>query len=311
MKRMKVLITGSCGLIGSEAARFYLQKGCKVLGIDNNNRGYWFGAEASISSVRFALCDLDGYEHQSLDITDCEIPGIVNQFQPNLIIHCAAQPSHEKSSEMPVSTFEINVMGTINLLEATRKYAPNATFVFLSTNKVYQYDGVRTPFGASKKAADVIVQEYGAYFGLNTVCFRCGCITGKSQQGVEQHGYLNYLCKCAKNNWPYTIYGFDGEQVRDNLHAYDLVRAFDKFAESPKKGVVYDIGGGESNSCTLLEAIDLIEKQSGVKMKIKNGPARKGDFDHWITDYADFRADYDWEPSISLSEIITELLSDK
>jgi len=308
MKEDKVLITGSCGLIGSEAARFYLSQNYKVMGIDNNNRGYWFGQEGSVKSLNSELSSHANYKHENLSITDCEMPVLVYLFQPDIIVHCAAQPSHEKSCEIPLETFEVNTLGTINLLESVRKFCPDAIFVFMSTNKVYPHNGLRTPFGATKYAADIMVQEYGNYFGLKTVCFRCGCITGAAHRAVEQHGYLNYLCKCALEGKKYTIYGHNGHQVRDNLHARDVVRAIDLFAQNPKYGAVYDLGGGEANSCTLLEAIKIIEEKTGKKLETDHGPERRGDFDNWVTDYSAFERDYGWTPQVSLDDIFDELI---
>ena len=311
MKRDKVLITGSSGLIGSESVKHFLNKECEVIGIDNNNRCLWFGFDASITSTSHKLSCLTNFKHYFTDIMDAKTNKLIKEFKPDLIIHCAAQPSHEKSSKIPVTTFEVNTLGTVKMLERTRKHVPNATFVFLSTNKVYQFEGVRTPFGATKYAADIMVQEYGNYFGMKTVCFRCGCITGIAQKGVEQHGFLNYLTKCVKEEKEYTIYGFEGNQIRDNLHALDVAKAIEIFHQNPKSGAVYDLGGGKENACTLLESIKAIEKRLNKKLKTKFGPTRKGDFENWITDNSDFIRDYNWKPSISLDQIFDELISNE
>jgi CDP-paratose 2-epimerase len=254
-----------------------------------------------------------------------------------LIIHCAGQPSHDFSAECPVVDFENNTLATLKLLEAVRELTPETTFIFTSTNKVYgdnpnewlleketRYEigyniGVdetysldqtmHSPFGVSKTAADLMVQEYGRYYGLNTVCFRCGCITGKSQQGVELHGFLNYLCKCAKEGKEYTIYGHKGKQVRDNLHAYDLARAFHKYTENPRPGEVYNMGGGYENSCSILEAIQMIEEISGIKLKTKEGPPRKGDHICYYTNLDKFKEHYPgWGVLFSVEEILSEML---
>ena len=361
----KVLITGSCGLVGSESVRCFADLGCEVVGIDNNHRKDWFGEEGDTSPVKVKLKELPNYRHMNLNVVDeYAMREVIKEEQPDLIIHAAAQPSHEKSSEIPLADFKVNALGTINLLEATRTLCPNAIFVFVSTNKVYgdldfyaklpeettkrymkdpdppkdrmvfaktfmgeedwiytEWPGVdtnfgidqtlHTPFGASKAAADLMVQEYGRYYGMNTVCFRCGCITGSNHQGVEQHGFLSYLCKCAKDGREYKIYGWDGKQVRDNLHAHDLVRAFHEFAKKPSHGKVYNIGGGKSNSCSIIEAIDIIQKKSGIKVKTSNGHKRKGDHGVYITNNFFFTRDYpNWKITRDLDSIFDELLDD-
>lgn len=361
----KVLITGSCGLVGSEATRYFSDLGCKVVGIDNNLRKSWFGEEGDTSEVKKQLKKLENYHHITLDITDeHNMREIVKEEQPDLIIHAAAQPSHEKSAEIPLSDFKVNAFGTINLLEAARLHCPNAIFVFVSTNKVYgdlerhaklpeettkvymkdpdppenrmvftktffgdgedgliykEWSGVdtsftidqtmHTPFGASKAAADLMVQEYGRYYEMHTVCFRCGCITGGNHRGVEQHGFLSYLCKCAKEGREYKIYGWDGKQVRDNIHACDLIRAFHEFAKSPSRGAVYNIGGGRDNSCSIIEAIKIIEEKTGIKIKTSSGPKRKGDHGVYITSNAGFKSHYpNWSITRDLDSIFDELL---
>jgi CDP-paratose 2-epimerase len=321
----KVLITGSCGLVGSEAVRYFCDIGCTVVGIDNNLRKSWFGEEGDTSEVKKQLKELTNYRHITLDITDeHNLREILKEQQPDLIIHAAAQPSHEKSAEIPLSDFKVNAFGTINLLEATRLHCPDAIFVFVSTNKVYgELNGVtseveehfsidqtlHTPFGVSKASADLMVQEYGRYYGMKTVCFRCGCITGGNHKGVEQHGFLAYLCKCAKAGREYTIYGWDGHQMRDNIHAHDLVRAFHEFAKNPKTGSVYNIGGGVGNSCTLNGAIRIIKEKSGIVIKTSNGPMRKGDHGMYVTNNRKFMSDYpNWKVTRDLDSIFDELL---
>ncbi len=348
----KVLITGSCGLVGSEAVRYFSDLGCKVVGIDNNLRKTWFGDEGDTSEVKKQLKELENYRHITLDITDeHNIREIVREEQPDILIHAAAQPSHEKSAEIPLSDFKVNAFGTINLLESVRLHCPDAIFVFVSTNKVYgslwnfaklikkerrlfmgrlaQIDGrcesyeehkgvsescpidqtIHTPFGCSKVAADLMVQEYSRYYGMKTACFRCGCITGRNHRGVEQHGFLSYLCKCAKENREYTIYGWYGKQVRDNIHAYDLVTAIHEFSKKPAKSPVFNIGGGLGNSCSILEAIDIIKEKTGIELKTKDGPYRKGDHGVYYTDYSRFQKCYpDWSITRDLDSIFDELL---
>lgn len=323
----KVLITGSCGLVGSEATRYFCDLGCEVVGIDNNLRKSWFGEEGDTSEVKKQLKELPNYRHITLDITDeHNIREIVKEEQPDLLIHAAAQPSHEKSAEIPLSDFKVNAFGTINLLEAVRLHCPNAIFVFVSTNKVYGEDipeemdinfnekhpidhTLHTPFGASKAAADLMVQEYGRYYGMKTVCFRCGCITGRNHQGVEQHGFLAYLCKCAKENREYTIYGFGGHQMRDNIHAYDLIRAFHEFAKDPKQGAVYNIGGGIDNAISIINAIQKIKEKTGTELRTSEGPKRKGDHHIYITSNQTFKNRYpEWKITRDLDSIFDELL---
>jgi len=273
-----------------------------------------------------------------MDIRDYEaMRFVLEETKPDLIIHAAAQPSHEKSAEIPWEDFCVNAQGTVNLLEAVRLHAPDAIFVLVSTNKVYGslevecvekefrfelpeklrrgFDEsfsidrtLHSPFGAAKAAADLMTQEYGRYYGLKTACFRCGCITGKAHRGVEQHGFLAYLCKCAKNGKPYTVYGYGGKQVRDNIHAFDLVRAFHAFAEAPKSGVVYNIGGGYENSCSIIEAMNMIKTKTGLAVATLAGPKRKADHQCYWTDNGLFQAEYDWKISRFLDDILDELL---
>lgn len=339
----KVLITGSCGLVGSEAVRYFANLGAKVLGIDNNARRYWFGSGGDTTCVKSHLEKIPRYKHIDVSVVQyARIEKIVRQFQPDLVIHCAAQPSHDKSAEIPLQDFHVNATGTINVLEAIRVECPDTPFVFCSTNKVYgdrpnlipvietdtrfEYadpkyqvgineemsidNCTHSPFGASKASADLIVQEYGRYFGMRTVCFRCGCITGSNHQGVEKHGFLNYLCRTARQKQPYTLYGYQGKQVRDNIHAYDLVRAFDHWTKGPMYcGEAYNIGGGKDNSCSILEAISLIEELSGWKIPTKDGDARVGDHRCYYTDFSKFQRHHpDWKLTRDLKCILTEML---
>lgn len=335
-------MTGSCGLVGSAVVEYYAaDSGCQIVGLDNNSRAKWFGKSGSVTGVRYRLEQLPNYRHVDGDIVDADLVSSIICTQPNVIIHCAGQPSHDKSAEIPIEDFKVNALGTLNLLEATRKYSPGSPFVFLSTNKVYGTkpneiplaesfyrldfatkefrngisellsidQSVHSPFGVSKTAADLMVQEYGRYFGLYTVCFRCGCITGPSHQGVELHGFLSYLCRCAVLDKEYVIYGHGGKQVRDNIHAADLVTAIDQFLLYPKgKGEVYNMGGGYENSCSVLEAIQMVEQVSGKKIKVSYGPARKGDHVCYYTDLSKFRQDYpNWKITRDLHSIIEEV----
>lgn len=333
-----IIITGSGGLVGSEAVKRFTSPKGLVIGFDTNARKSWFGQHASVEAVIDNNSKINNYKHFFVDIRDkFAVEKFIDGFKPKAVIHCAAQPSHEKSAEIPYDDFQVNTVGTVNLLEAIRMYSPKTSFVFTSTNKVYgnrpnllpmklgetRYellcDGVdetmsldeslHSPFGASKAAADLIVQEYGRYYNLNTACFRCGCITGPLHQGVEQHGFLNYLCKVAKRNQTYTIYGHEGKQVRDNIHASDLVDAFAAYLDDPTPGAVYNIGGGLENSCSIIEAIQKIKDLTGIEIQTKHGEARKGDHLCYLTNAKRFRNRYPtWQIKYSLDKIFSELL---
>jgi CDP-paratose 2-epimerase len=348
-----VIVTGSGGLIGSAAARSFAADG-KVLGIDNDMRSVFFGANASTRPTVDALRDLPNYQHQDCDIRDRGyLNGMFALLGPHMtaVIHCAAQPSHDWAASDPFADFDINAVGTLNLLEMTRRYAPGAAFVFMSTNKVYgdeprkhhglscyDYfgddpnegaiciakmkagdDGIgekfsidqttHSIFGASKLAADIMVQEYGRYFGMNTVCFRGGCLTGRAHAGAEQHGFLAYLCKCAREGIPYTVYGYGGKQVRDNIHAEDVVSAMRAYIADPEPGAVYNIGGGPANAVSVLEAIAKAEALTGNKMDVTFvDEPRKGDHKWWVTDMTKFRQRYPgWQIQWDLNRIFEEL----
>jgi CDP-paratose 2-epimerase len=322
---VKILVTGSLGLVGTEAVGFFKEKGWEVVGVDNNMRSYFFG-------VTKGTPDLE------VDIRDQEaINNLFSEHKFDAIIHAAAQPSHDWSQKEPLTDFDINARGTLLLLEATRKYCPNAVFVHISTDKVYgenmsrqdiresvtryehwlpfdeetglDFAGHRSLFGCSKTAADIYVQEYGNYFSMKTVCFRLGCITGRNHKGAELHGFLAYLVKCVKEGIPYKIFGYKGKQVRDQIHAYDLITACYEFIQNPKCGAVYNMGGGEDRSVSVLEAIDLIEKETGKKA-ITNyiDEPRKGDRIWDIHDVSKFKKDYpNWDYKYSLSDIIKDL----
>lgn len=342
MSIKQVLITGSCGLVGSETAKFFLKQGIKVTGIDNNQRRYWFGEEGSIAQTLYVLGGFSNYTHHELNVRDqIEIENVVKSSQPDLIIHCAAQPSHEKSAEVPLEDFMVNAVGTVNLLEASRRHCPETCFIHLSTNKVYgdrpnfirlketedrfDFDDpnyvlgineqmtidqcLHSPFGASKASSDLMVQEYGKYYGMPTTCLRCGCITGIGQQGVEQHGFLNYLCRTANKQNKYIVYGHKGKQVRDIIHVTDLVSAFIEIANNPKSGEIYNMGGGWENSISILEAIEWVAELSGLTMTTEEGPPRKGDHICYYSNTQKFRSHYtNWTINKNIRDIFVELL---
>lgn len=343
---MKLLVTGSSGLIGSEAVRFFDSMGFEVVGIDNNMRRYFFGADGDTSLVLQQLeKDLPRFRHLSLDIRHRDaMLSLFTKERFDAVIHCAAQPSHDWARREPFTDFDINAVGTHNLLESTRLYSPSAAFVFMSTNKVYgdapnelplveletRWDyrdtvnklgvnetmridrSTHSIFGASKVAADIMVQEYGRYFGMKTVCLRGGCLTGPRQAGAELHGFLSYLVKAALTEQRYTIYGYKGKQVRDNIHSGDVVGIFWDFLQDPKAGVVYNLGGGRENSVSILEAIALIEELSDKKVQCqyKDEP-RVGDHICYFSDLTNLRAAFpNWRLKIGVKEIIGELIDE-
>ena len=339
------LITGSAGLIGSESARYFAGKGYKIVGVDNDMRKYFFGEKASTEWNRKKIEEVLGekYVHQTLDIRDtAAIEKLFKTYQFDLVIHTAAQPSHDWAAKEPVTDFTVNANGTLNLLEACRKFAPKATFIFTSTNKVYgdapnflplietetryeidsshpYFKGIdehmsidqtlHSVFGASKVAADVMVQEYGRYFGLNTGIFRGGCLTGPAHSSAELHGFLGYLVKCIATGTPYTIYGYKGKQVRDNLHAHDLVEMFALFHEKPRPGEVYNAGGGRKSNISMQEAITKIEQLVGKKAVIKyDETARRGDHMWYISDLSKFKLHYpNWDLAYDGDVILKEM----
>lgn len=341
---MKVLITGSCGLVGSEGTIFYCQQGHQTLGIDNNMRMEFFGSQGSVADRRTHLIQsYRNYTHHNTDIRDKkEIASLVRDFKPDLVIHTAAQPSHDWSARDPLSDFEINANGTLNLLEAVRRHATDAVFIFVSSNKVYgdrpnkiklkethnrwDYDDdsfrhgihesvsidycLHSPFGASKAAADVMVQEYGRYFKMNTVSFRAGCITGPYHAGVELHGFLSNLVRTASSDRTYSIFGYGGKQVRDQIHASDLIMAFEAFRKDPKAGEVYNIGGGFENSISICECISKLENILGRKIKTNYQPeARLGDHICYYSDLRKFKSHYPgWQISHRLDDIVIGML---
>jgi len=344
MKIKQILITGSSGLIGSEAVEYFDQNGHEVTGVDNNMRQIFFGAPGdttwNLERLRGATRH---FTHHTLDIRDRE--GLMQLFRSHrfdLIVHCAAQPSHDKAAQIPFLDFEVNAMGTVNLLEAARQYSPETVFILMSTNKVYgdapnelplvekdsrwdyanaeDFAGIREDcridrtlhslFGASKVAADVMTQEYGRYFGMNTGVFRGGCLTGPNHSGVELHGFLSYIVKVAFTGKPYTVFGYKAKQVRDNIHSFDVIRAIEAFATSPRPGEVYNLGGGRANSISMLEAIARIEKLAGRKINwTYSEQPRKGDHICYISDLAKFQSHYPgWRITRDLDSILHEIV---
>ena len=344
MKSWNILVTGSSGLIGSEAVEYFDRQGHRVVGADNNMRRDFFGPPGD---TRWNLERLKGitkrFTPTALDIRDREgVMGLFREHRFDLIIHCAAQPSHDKAADIALLDFEVNALGTVNLLEAARQHCREAAFVFMSTNKVYgdapnqkplretetrydyadpgDFDGIdencridrtlHSLFGASKVAADIYAQEYGRYFGMGVGIFRGGCLTGPSHSGVEMHGFLSYLMKVALSGRPYTVHGYKGKQVRDNIHSFDVVRAFEEFARNPRPGEVYNLGGGRDNSVSMLEAIARIEALTGRKINwTYSEQARKGDHICYISNLAKLKSHYpDWSVTRSLDTILNEMV---
>ncbi|MGR3303182.1 MAG: NAD-dependent epimerase/dehydratase family protein [Candidatus Scalindua sp.] len=341
---MNILITGSSGLIGSEAVLYFEAQGNRVLGIDNNMRAQFFGPKGdTIWNRKRLLASTKCFEYFDIDI--CNRQAILEFFKSHkldVVIHCAAQPSHDLAASIPFVDFDVNAVGTMNLLEATRQYAKEAPFIFMSTNKVYgdtpntlplvemekrwdyerleDYEGIdetcridqslHSLFGASKAAADLIAQEYGRYFGMNVGIFRGGCLTGPAHSGVELHGFLSYLVKVAVAGEEYTILGYNGKQVRDQIHSYDVVRAMEEFASNPRPGEVYNIGGGRSNSVSILEAIAMIEDMIGKPVRhIYDDRHRIGDHICYISNLRKFQTHYpNWSVTVSLDHIISEMV---
>lgn len=341
------LVTGSAGLIGAEAVRFLANKGYRVVGIDNDMRRQFFGDEASTEWSRRELeSTIAAYVHHAVDIR--EVPALEPIFSEygsdlKLIVHTAAQPSHDWAAKAPFVDFSVNASGTLNMLEMTRQYAPQATFVFTSTNKVYgdtpnnlplieqasrwEVDPVHpyaahgideqmsidhckhSLFGASKVAADILVQEYGRYFGMNTACFRGGCLTGPGHSGTMLHGFLSYLVKCTITGERYTVLGYKGKQVRDNIHSFDLVNMFWHFHQAPRPGEVYNAGGSRHSHCSMQEAIQVSEQIVGKKLNVVYADeARSGDHIWYVSDVRKFRSHYpDWEYRYGLHNIIEQI----
>ena len=342
-----VIVTGAGGLIGSESVEFFCDKGFSVVGIDNDKRAYFFGKDASTKwNIQMLSDKYPDFKNHYIDIRDYEeILKVFKEYGSDIemVIHAAAQPSHDWAAKEPITDFSINATGTLNLLEATRKIAPEAVFIFTSTNKVYgdtpNYlplveletrweideehpyfkEGIdesmsidnskHSLFGASKVAADVLVQEYGKYFGMKTGTFRGGCLTGPNHSGAQLHGFLAYLMKCAISGDHYTIFGYKGKQVRDNIHSHDLVSMFWSFYNNPRSGEVYNAGGGRFSNCSLIEAIDICEEITGNKMNYTYSESNRiGDHIWYISDLTKFKSHYpEWKQEYKIKMIFDEL----
>jgi CDP-paratose 2-epimerase len=340
------IVTGSGGLIGSESVKHFVGQGYDVLGLENDMRAYFFGPEASTQPTTDRLEDtVAGFRSLEVDIRDRDAVERVirdNAKALELVIHTAAQPSHDWAAREPHTDFTVNALGTLNLLQALREHKPEATFIFTSTNKVYgdrpnylpledqgtrlelpaeheYYGGIPTSmsidhtmhsiFGASKVAADVMVQEYGRYFEMPTVCFRGGCLTGPAHAGAELHGFLSYLMRATVSGRKYTIFGYDGKQVRDNIHSADVVRAFERFHERPRTAAVYNLGGGRASNVSMLEAIELCQEIAGRELDYElSAQARMGDHRWWISDLSEFQRDYPgFELSYGIEAVLNEI----
>ena len=337
------VVTGSSGLIGSEMVTTLDRLGWEVHGLDNNMRRDFFGPDGDTApNLRRLLGSTKRFSHHDLDVRDrAGVDRLLEEVRPGLVVHCAAQPSHDLAARRPFEDFDVNAVGTLNLLEAARASCPGSPFVFLSTNKVYgdapnelelveletrfdyadpgQREGIdetcridattHSLFGASKAAADLLVQEYGLYFGMPTVCFRGGCLTGWNHAGAELHGFLAYLARCVLEGRPYRIFGYKGKQVRDNIHAQDVCTAALAFAEAPRPGAVYNIGGGRGNSVSIIEAIERLEDLVGGRLEAEYvDEPRRGDHICYISDLRRFKRDYPgWEVRVTLEDIFEEL----
>lgn len=340
------IITGSAGLIGSETTKWFHEQGFDVIGIDNDMRAWFFGEQASTTPTRQKLeSSLNRYRHHNIDIRNADaLRDLFAKYGKDIkiIVHTAAQPSHDWAARDPFADFSVNANGTLNMLESTRLHCPEAVFIFTSTNKVYGdtpnslpliegdkrweiadnhpfFIGINETmsidqtkhslFGASKVAADVLVQEYGRYFGMKTACFRGGCLTGPGHAGTELHGFLAYLMKCTVKGMPYRVFGYKGKQVRDNIHSHDLVAAFWEFFQKPRSGEVYNIGGSRHSNCSMLEAIDLCEEISGRKLQWKyEEDNRIGDHIWYVSDVRRFQSHYpNWKYRYGLRELLNEI----
>ena len=343
------LITGSCGLVGSESSLFFAKKGFDIVGVDNNARKFFFGKEGDISWIKRKLKkNIKNYYHYNIDIRNFEaLKKIFKKYgkKIKIIIHCAAQPSHDWAKNKPFIDFEINSKGTLNLLDLTRRYCPESPFIFMSTNKVYGDNPNFLPiiekssrweiskkhkfrngidegmsidncthsfFGASKAYADLIVQEYGKNFGLKTTCFRAGCITGPNHSGAMLHGFLSYLVKISLKMKKYTLIGFKGKQVRDNIHSSDLVNCFWEYYKKPSVGQVYNAGGGRFSNCSILEALQIVEDEAKIKIKRKYlKQNRVGDHIWYISNMKKFKNDYPkWQQKFSTKKILVQLIDE-
>jgi CDP-paratose 2-epimerase len=341
----KLLVTGSSGLIGSEVCIHFSELGWEIHGVDNNQRAVFFGPQGDTRWNQHRLeSELPGFVHHELDIRDREgVIQLIASVKPDAIVHTAAQPSHDRAAAIPFDDFDTNAGGTLNMLEATRRYNTQVPFVHMSTNKVYgdapnsirmlematrwdyadDYYANGIPetftidqskhslFGASKVAADVMVQEYGRYFGIPTCCLRGGCLTGPNHSGVELHGFLSYLVKCNLEEKEYTVFGYKGKQVRDNIHSFDVARFIEEFIKAPRIAEVYNLGGGKDNTCSILEAFQIAESFSGKKMKYRyEDKNREGDHICYYSDLRKMKAHYpDWDITKSLKDTIGEIVN--
>jgi len=344
------IVSGSGGLIGSESARFFASQGFDVVGLDNDMRAYFFGAEASTKRTSQQLIDeLEG-SFRAIDLDIRDQAGVGRLFAEHgtrieLVVHTAAQPSHDWAAREPHTDFSVNAVGTLNMLQAAREHCPDATFIFTSTNKVYGdrpnylplveldtrwelpedhewFEGIpvdmsidrctHSVFGASKVAADVMVQEYGRYFDMPTVCFRGGCLTGPQHAGAQLHGFLAYLMKCTVTGSPYTIFGYKGKQVRDNIHAHDVVRVFNAFHKDPKVAAVYNLGGGRESNVSMLEAIKLCQQIVGRELDYTlSDQARIGDHQWYVSDFGTFKMDYPgWRLTYGIEDVLRDIYDD-
>jgi CDP-paratose 2-epimerase len=341
------IVSGSGGLIGSESVQHFIGAGYDVVGLESDMRARFFGPAASTAGTTGRLLSTFGSSFRSLELDIRDADAVDRAFAEHsgrleLVIHTAAQPSHDWAASDPQTDFTVNANGTLNLLEATRKHAPTATFIFCSTNKVYgdlpnqlplretdrrlelpedhrYFGGIDTSmsidasthslFGVSKASADLLVQEYGRYFDMPTVCFRGGCLTGPNHAGTQLHGFLSYLMRCTIAGDPYTVFGYDGRQVRDNIHSADLVAAFDEFHRAPRAAGVYNIGGGRASNCSMLEAIELCESIAGRELRWElSDQNRVGDHRWWISDLEPFRRDYpSWDITYDVAAVLEEI----
>ena len=344
MSRKTLLVTGSSGLIGSEVCLYFGQRGFAVHGLDNNQRAVFFGPQGDTRWNQHRLeRELSSFTHHEEDVRNRQgVLALISQLRPAIIVHTAAQPSHDRAAAIPFDDFDTNAVGTLNMLEAARQAVPESPFVHMSTNKVYGDGPNRIPlvelnarwdyldpafsggipetfsidqslhslFGASKVAADVLVQEYGRYFGMPTCCLRGGCLTGPNHSGVELHGFLSYLVKCNLEGLEYRVFGYKGKQVRDNIHSHDVARFIHAFAERPRCGEVYNLGGGKANSCSILEAFAITERYSGRAQRyIHVETHRVGDHICYYSDLTKMRSHYpQWDITVSLEQTIAQIV---
>ena len=340
----KLLVTGSSGLVGSEVCVFFAGLGYEIHGVDNNQRAVFFGTQGDTRWNQKRLqSSLSNFVHHELDIRNRQgVLELIKQVKPTVIVHTAAQPSHDRAAAIPFDDFDTNAVGTLNMLEAVRQFAPESPFIHMSTNKVYgdapnrialkelktrwDYDDLayqhgiaetftidqskHSLFGASKVASDIMVQEYGRYFNMPTCCLRGGCLTGPNHTGVELHGFLSYLVKCNLEGKKYFVYGYKGKQVRDNIHSYDIVKFMEAFIEVPRVGEVYNLGGGKDNTCSVLEAFAIVEQYSGCEQVFEYlDKNREGDHICYYSDLRKMKAHYpSWNITVSLNETISQIV---